>query len=162
MRSSTSREAGCFTFMEEDIVIIEKMNALLREKAKEIYSEKIVDYGSNPQHYGTINGPDGYARMPDECGKDVEMFLQVEHGKIEDAKFTAGGCIFTVAACNAAAAMSKGKSLHECLRINVSSIVEHLGSLPKDHLHCAMLAALLFQRALRDCILKNKTSTTVV
>jgi len=162
MRTSISGEKGCWTFMEEDTEIIEKMNALLREKAKEIYSEKIVDYGSKPQHYGTIDGPDGYARMADECGKDVEMFLQVEHGKIKDAKFTAGGCIFTVAACNSAAAMSKGKSLHECLRINVSSIVEHLGSLPKDHVHCAMLAALLFQRALRDCILKNKKSTAVV
>jgi len=113
--------------MEEDIEIIEKMNAILREKAKEIYSEKIVDYGSNPQNYGTIDRPDGYARMPDECGKDVEMFLRVEQGKIEDSKFTAGGCIFTVASCNAAAEMSKGKTLHECLRINVSSIVEHLG-----------------------------------
>jgi len=142
--------------MEEDIEIIEKMNAILREKAKEIYSEKIVDYGSNPQNYGTIDRPDGYARMPDECGKDVEMFLRVEQGKIEDSKFTAGGCIFTVASCNAAAEMSKGKTLHECLRINVSSIVEHLGNLPKDHVHCAMFAALIFQRALRDCILKNK------
>jgi nitrogen fixation NifU-like protein len=148
--------------MEEDSDIIEKMNALLREKAKEIYSEKIVDYGSNPRHYGTIDGPDGYARMPDECGKDLEMFLQAENGKIEDAKFTAGGCIFTVAACNAAAEMSIGRSLHECLRINVSSIMEHLGGLPKDHLHCAMRAALLFQRALKECILKNKKSTAIV
>jgi len=142
--------------MEEESQIIEKMTAVLHEKAKKLYSEKVVDYGTNPTHCGVMDNPDGYARMPDECGKDVEMFLRVAQGKIEDAKFIADGCIFTVAACNAAAEMSKGKTLQECLRINISSILGHLGGLPKDHVRCALFAALIFQRALRDYIVKNK------
>ncbi|MGZ3580226.1 MAG: iron-sulfur cluster assembly scaffold protein, partial [Syntrophales bacterium] len=87
---------------------------------------------------------------------DIKMFLRIKHEKVEDSRFIAEGCIFTVAACNAAAEMSKGKTIRECLKINRSTISEHLGGLPHDHEHCALLAALLFQKALRNYMGKNK------
>ena len=49
-------------YMEDEHAIKEKMEALLREKAKEVYSEKIVDYGTNPKNYGTMDKFDGYAK----------------------------------------------------------------------------------------------------
>jgi nitrogen fixation protein NifU and related proteins len=140
----------------DDDKILENMQAILREKAREVYPEKIFDYGTNPQNYGAIDSPDGYAEKPDECGRNIKMFLRVQHGKVEESRFTAHGCIFTVAACNAAAEMSRGRTIRECLKINRSSISEHLGGLPRDHGHCALLAALLFQKALRSYIVKNK------
>lgn len=142
--------------MDDDSKIIEEMVAILQEKAKQLYPAKVVDYGSNPKNYGAIDSPDGYAVMPDECGKNVEMFLRLRNGKVEESKFIAEGCIFTVAACNAATEMSQGKAWQECLRINQSSIMDHLGGLPQDHMHCALFAALVFQRALKDYIIKNK------
>ncbi len=141
--------------VKEDNQIIEEMTSILREKARELYPEKVVDYGSNPANYGTIDSPDGYAIMPDECGKDVEMFLRIRQEKVDEAKFIAGGCIFTVAACNAAAEMARGKTWQECLSINISSIVEHLGGMPEDHLHCALFAARIFQRTLKSYIIKK-------
>lgn len=63
------------------------MEALLREKAKEIYSEKIVDYGTNPKNYGTMDNPDGYAKESDDCGKGAEMFIRMKDGKVEESKF---------------------------------------------------------------------------
>jgi nitrogen fixation NifU-like protein len=140
----------------DDDKILENMRALLREKAREIYPERVFDYGTNPQNYGAIDSPDGYAEKPDECGRDVKMFLRVQHGKVEESRFTAHGCIFTIAACNAAAEMSRGRTIPECLKINRSAISEHLGGLPDDHSHCALLAALLFQKALKSYIVKNK------
>jgi nitrogen fixation protein NifU and related proteins len=142
--------------MEDESKIIESMSAILREKARELYPEKVYVYGTNPQNYGTIDSPDGYAEKTDECGKDIKMSLRVKDGRVDNSRFIAEGCIFTVAACNAAAEMSKGKTIRECLKINRSSISEHLGGLPHDHSHCAFLAALLFQKALRNYIEKNK------
>ncbi len=142
--------------MENESKIIENMSAILREKARKLYPEKVFDYGTNPENYGAIDNPDGYAEKSDECGKDIRMFLRIKHGKVEDSRFIAEGCIFTVAACNAAAEMSKGKTIRECLKINRSTISEHLGGLPRDHGHCALLAALLFQKALRSYMEKNK------
>ena len=142
--------------MENESKIIENMSAILREKARKLYPEKVFDYGTNPQNYGAMDSPDGYAEKSDECGKDIKMFLRVNQGTVEDSRFIAEGCIFTIAACNAAADMSKGKTIRECLKINRSSISEHLGGLPHDHAHCALLAALLFQKALRNYMERNR------
>ena len=142
--------------MEDESKIIESMSAILREKARGLYPEKVYVYGTNPQNYGVIDSPDGYAEKTDECGKDIKMSLRVKNGRVDNSRFIAEGCIFTVAACNAAAEMSKGKTIRECLKINRSSISEHLGGLPHDHSHCAFLAALLFQKALRNYIERNK------
>jgi nitrogen fixation NifU-like protein len=142
--------------MEDENTILENMQAILREKARKLYPEKVFDYGTNPENYGAIESPDGYAEKSDECGRDLKMFLRVRDGKVEESRFTAEGCIFTVAACNAAAEMSRGRTIPECLKISRSSISEHLGSLPHDHSHCALLAALLFQKALRNYLETNK------
>jgi NifU-like protein involved in Fe-S cluster formation len=142
--------------MEDESKIIENMSAILREKARKLYPEKVFDYGKNPENYGAMDSPDGCAEKSDESGENIKMFLRVKHGKVEDSRFIAEGCIFTIAACNAAAEMSKGKTIHECLKITRSSISEHLGGLPHGHGHCALLAALLFQKALRNYMEKDK------
>jgi nitrogen fixation NifU-like protein len=142
--------------MKDENEIREKMIAIIHEKARQRFSDRIVDYGTNPGNRGTIEDPDGYAGEKGECGGNIEMFLRVKEGRIEESRFVASGCIFTVAACNAATEMAKGKKIQDCLRINRRSIVEHLGGLPKDHIECAFLAALVFQRALRACIVTDR------
>ena len=52
--------------------------------------------------------------------------------------------------------MSQGKAIRECLRINQGSILAHLEGMPKDHEHCALLAALTFHKALRNFIINRK------
>lgn len=49
--------------MEKDKEIIEAMLGMVYEKARSVYSENIVDYGTSPTHYGVINNPDGYASV---------------------------------------------------------------------------------------------------
>jgi nitrogen fixation NifU-like protein len=147
---------GFMRKMEDENEIRDKMTAIIREKARQRYSDKIVDYGTNPENRGTMQDPDGYAEDKSDCGGNIAMFLRVKAGKIAEAKFIAKGCIFTVAACNAAAEMAKGKTIHDCVKINRRSIIEHLGGLPKDHVACAFLAALVFQRALRSYIIAGR------
>jgi nitrogen fixation protein NifU and related proteins len=142
--------------MEDESEIREKMVAIIRDKAKQIYSDKVVEYGTNPGNYGRIDLPDGYARKDVECGENIEMFLRVKDGKVEESRFISDGCMFTIAACNAATEMARGKMIQECLRINLSSIMEHLSGVPMDHAHCALDAALIFQKALRNYIINNK------
>ena len=144
--------------MEDEKEIREKMVAVIREKARQIYSDKIVDYGTNPGNYGRMDHPDGYAKKDGECGENIEMFLRMKDGKVEESRFISDGCMFTVAACNAATEMAKDKTIQDCLRINLSSILEHLGGMPTDHAHCALNAALIFQKALRNYISNNKTT----
>jgi|GEM_PF-241540 len=147
---------GLIKNMEDENEIREKMIAIIREKARQCYSDRIVDYGTNPGNRGIIEDSDGYAEEKNECGGNIKMFLRVKGGKIEESRFVASGCIFTVAACNAATEMAKGKTIQDCLKINRRSIIAYLGGMPEDHAECAFLAALVFQRALRNYIVTNK------
>ncbi|MBE9569450.1 MAG: iron-sulfur cluster assembly scaffold protein [Proteobacteria bacterium] len=84
------------------------------------------------------------------------MFLSVRNGKIEEARFATDGCIFTLAACTCATEMAKGKTSGECLRINQSLILNDLAGMPEDHKHCALLAAMTIQKALKNFAVNSR------
>ena len=138
--------------MKTDRQIEEIMMGMAYEKAVKIYSELLVEHGTNPRNYGAIEHPDGYAKITGDCGDTVEMFLRVKNGKIEESKFSTDGCMFSIAACSVATEMAKGRTVPGCIGINQSAILDHLGKMPKDHEHCALLAAMVMQKALRQCI----------
>ena len=135
--------------MEEDKIRKEMMDLLL-EKTKNLFSERVIDYGTNPRNCGTMEKPDGYAKITGPCGDTVEIFLRVKSGRIEDVRYTTDGCMTSHAAVSAATVMAKGKAPKDCIRINQSSILEHLGGMPEEARHCALLAATTLHRALRN------------
>jgi NifU-like protein involved in Fe-S cluster formation len=55
--------------------------------------------------------------------------------------------------------MAEGKTAIECLRINQSAILGSLQGVPEDHEHCALLAAMAFQKALKECATGKKESS---
>jgi len=119
-------------------------------------SEKVVDYGTHPQNYGTLEKPDGYAKIKGPCGDTMEVFLRIRNDKIDDIAYTTDGCLPSHAAGTAATVMARGKAVRDCLRINQSSILEHLGGMPEDSEHCALLAASTFHKALRNYVVGKK------
>ncbi len=60
--------------------------------------------------------------------------------------------MFTTAAAETAARLCLHKSIRDCLFINESAILAQLPRMPEDHRHCALLAAMTFQKALKECI----------
>ena len=141
--------------MEEEKITKEMME-LLFEKTKGLFSEKVIDYGTNPRNYGAMEKPEGYAKITGPCGDTVEIFLRVKKGKIEDIRYTTNGCMTSHAAVSAATVMAKGKAPKDCIRINQSSILDHLGGMPEDAKHCALLAATTLHRALRNFAVGKK------
>jgi len=138
--------------MGKDEEIKEIMLGMVYEKAREIYSETMIEYGTNPRNCGTIDNPDGYANITGVCGDTVEMFLGMKGEKIDESKFLTDGCMFSIAACSVAAEMAQGKTVRECIVITQSAILKRLEKMPADHEHCALLAAMAVQKALRQCI----------
>lgn len=136
--------------MDGDDNIKKIMEKLLFEKTGNLYSEKVIDYGTSPRNCGTLDRPDGYAKFTGPCGDTVEIFLHVRNEKILDIRYTTNGCMTSHAAVSAATEMARGKPLRECLKINQSSILDHLGGLPEDSQHCALLAAITLHKALRS------------
>jgi len=141
---------------EEDDKITEIMLGMVRDKAKQLYSEKVISHGVHPKKFGLIEKPDGYAKVVNDCGETLEIFLEIGSGRIEKARFHTDGCLFTIAAASAAAGMAEGKRIRDCLRINQSSIMEYLEGMPRDHAHCAFHAAVTLHRALRDYAINSR------
>jgi len=125
-------------------------DSLSSRRRGRLYSEKVIDYGTNPRNCGTLDRPDGYAKVTGPCGDTVEIFLRVRKEKILDIRYTTDGCMTSHAAVSAATEMARGKLLRECLKINQSSILDHLGGLPDESQHCALLAAITLHKALRS------------
>jgi nitrogen fixation protein NifU and related proteins len=123
--------------------IKKEMIDLLMEKITGGLSEKVVDYGSHPRNYGSIDKPDGYAKITGPCGDTMEMFLKVKNDKIENIAYTTDGCMTSHAAGSAATVMAAGKPVRECIKINQTSILEHL-------------AAKTFHKALRNYTVGKK------
>lgn len=115
------------------------------------YNRKVISHAIFPQHMGTIDRPDGYARITGPCGDTVEVFLRVKSGVTIDAAFTTDGCTSSVAAANAGIDLVVGKSLREARAITRMQILDYLGELPEDDEHCALLAANTIRSAAADC-----------
>ncbi|OQB54292.1 MAG: NifU-like protein [Deltaproteobacteria bacterium ADurb.Bin151] len=141
---------------KNDEQIKKEMIDLLMEKITGGLSEKVVDYGNHPRNYGSMEKPDGYAKIKGPCGDTMEMFLKIRNDKIDDIRYTTDGCMTSHAAGTAATVMAKGKPVRECMKINQSSILEHLDGMPEDSQHCALLAANTFHKALRDYAIGKK------
>jgi nitrogen fixation NifU-like protein len=60
------------------------------------------------------------------------------------------------AAGSAATVMAKGSPVRDCLKISQSTILEHLGGMPDESKHCALLAAKTFHKALRQYAIGKK------
>jgi nitrogen fixation NifU-like protein len=126
------------------------MESLLLKKMENLFSERVIDYGTHPRNCGILDRPDGYAKVTGPCGDTVEIFLHIRDGRIQDIRYTTDGCMTSHAAVSAATEMAREKNVRECLKINQGSILDHLGGLPDDSRHCALLAAITLHKALRN------------
>jgi nitrogen fixation NifU-like protein len=143
--------------LNDETPAIKAILDLLNARTGRGFSEKVIDYGLNPRNCGAMENPDAHARVTGPCGDTVEIFIRAQNGRIDDIRYTTDGCMTSHAAVSAATMLAKGKTVRDCIRINQSAIMEHLGGLPEADQHCALLAATTLHRALRKYAAKGKT-----
>ncbi|HNW69418.1 MAG TPA: iron-sulfur cluster assembly scaffold protein [Bacteroidales bacterium] len=119
------------------------------------YSDKAIDYYENKVNVGTIENPDAQYRHTGSCGDTVEIFLKISSGIIAEAKFQAIGCAGSFCSGSALTSMVVGKTLKESKEINELDVLEHLGNIPEEKVHCAHLTVVTFRKAIEE-YLKNK------
>ncbi len=119
------------------------------------YSNKVLDHYNNPRNVGSFDKADvnvgtGIVGAP-ECGDVMKVQIKVdpETGRIEDAKFKTFGCGSAIASSSLATEWLKGKTIDEAKEIKNTSIVEEL-SLPPVKVHCSVLAEDAIKAAIRD------------
>jgi NifU-like protein involved in Fe-S cluster formation len=119
-------------------------------------SEAFLTHALTPQNVGVLPRADGQAAPKGSCGDSIELYLQVSDGRVQDARFMTDGCAHTVACGSALTGLIKGRELEEAAGVSAQEIEEELGGLPREHKHCAALAALALRGALRDFYKKRR------
>jgi len=126
------------------------------EDMKGVYSEKTIDHFLNPRNLGKIPAPDGIGRITGSCGDTMEICLKVRHGRVRNASFWTDGCGTTIASGSMVTELAKGKSILEAQKITQQDVLDALGGLPEDSLHCALLAANTLKEVIKDYLAFRK------
>ena len=120
------------------------------------YSEKVMDHFMNPRNVGEIDDASGVGTVGDaKCGDIMKVYLKIEDGVIQDAKFKTFGCGAAVATSSMATELVKGKTIQEALEITNKAVMEALDGLPPVKVHCSCLAEEALHAALWDYAEKN-------
>jgi nitrogen fixation NifU-like protein len=120
------------------------------EDMKRVYSEKTIDHFLNPRNLVEIPAPDGFGRVTGPCGDTMEICLKVRDGRVTNASFWTDGCGPSIASGSMVTEMAKGKSISGAQNITQQDVLDALGGLPEESLHCALLAADTLKEAIKD------------
>ncbi len=116
-----------------------------------MYNEKVLDAFKNPKNVGEIENPDGIGTVGNEsCGDIMQISLRIENDIIVDAKFKTFGCAAAIATSTTATEMIKGMTVEEALKVTNKKVIEVLGGLPAQKIHCSVLAEEAIKKAIED------------
>lgn len=115
------------------------------------YSEKVIEYYTNPRNVGKIENASGIGEVGNPvCGDIMKMFIKVENNIITDVKFKTFGCGAAIATSSISTEMIKGKTIEEALALKNGDVVKALDGLPPVKLHCSVLAEEAIHEAIAD------------
>ena len=122
-----------------------------------MYNEKVIEVFKNPKNVGEIENADGVGTVGNaSCGDIMQISLKIENNIIVDAKFKTFGCTAAIATSSTATEMVKGMTIEEALKLTNKRVVEELGGLPAQKLHCSVLAEEAIKKAIEDYLSKTK------
>ena len=116
-----------------------------------MYNEKVLSIFRNPDKAGKIVKADAVGEVGSAaCGDIMKVYLKIDPKteKILDAKFQTFGCAAAIASTNTACHMLIGKTLEEALKIKNTDVIDALGELPPQKIHCSVLA----EEAIADAV----------
>ncbi len=130
-----------------------ELDKALEEIQRELwadYTETVIDHAQNPRNVGRIPNADGSAIITGPCGDTMDIWLKVKDNTIKEITFWTDGCGPSIAAGSRVTELAKGKSVIQASKIRQQDVLDALGGLPEDSVHCALLAANTLNAAIKD------------
>ncbi len=116
-----------------------------------MYNAKVMEIFKNPQHMGEVENYNAIGTVGNEtCGDIMQITMRIEDGIIVDAKFKTFGCAAAVVSSSTATGMIIGKTIEEALQLTNKQVIEELGELPPQKIHCSVLAEDAIRAAIAD------------
>lgn len=115
-----------------------------------MYNEKVMEIFSNPMNVGAMEDANAIGTVGNpSCGDIMKLYLKIENNIIKDAKFETFGCAAAIVSSSVATEMIKGKTVEEALNLNNNDIINELGGLPAQKIHCSVLAKEAIEEAIK-------------
>ncbi|MGL6195273.1 MAG: iron-sulfur cluster assembly scaffold protein [Thermoguttaceae bacterium] len=118
------------------------------EKTKQLFMDAV--HGKPGTHLGEVEDPDGLGEHGSiSCGDALRFTFRVERNAdplkdiITQARYLTFGCTSAIAASEALCAIIEGQRLTpiEALKITNQDIVDFVGGLPEQKIHCSVMGA---------------------
>ena len=110
--------------------------------AQHIQSRQNAGKLADATHVGVGGSPGG--------GPYVQLWVRLEGAEVRAATYECNGCPSSIAAASMAAAILKGRTVEQALRITDSDLLLLLGGLPEGKEYYTELAAAAIHDALKD------------
>ena len=117
-----------------------------------MYNDKVMEIFQNPKNVGELKGANGIGTVGNEsCGDIMKLYLKINDKEvIENASFKTFGCAAAIVSSSVATEMIKGKTVDEALQLENEAIIDYLGGLPDNKIHCSILAKEAITEAVKD------------
>ncbi len=127
------------------------------------YTKKTLEHFRHPQNIGELKNSDATAVIGNMvCGDQLSFSIKVKNNKIQDIKFLSFGCASNIATASVMTEIVKGMTLEEAKKFNWDKIVMELGGLPKQKIHCSVLAVEGLKKVIAEYESKHSKTKKVV
>ena len=116
-----------------------------------LYRQQLIEHYKKPHNEGSIDNPTHKARLANtSCGDEIDIYLEIDDGKVKDIKYEARGCAVSIAAISLLSDEVKNMTEEELEKVDTTFIEELIGSnLTSSRIKCATLGLDAIKKAIK-------------
>lgn len=130
--------------------LVENIVTAMDADDSKVYSKEVISEFRDPANVGPLEDADGTGVADGLCADTMHIWVKLDGDRVVQCTFYTDGCGATIACGSRLTKLVAGKTVEEAMSIRPENLIESLGGLPEDHIHCASLSIIAFRNAIRD------------